>query len=470
MSRVSSSFFALGVVAGAAALLASTGSGDAKTLSDTLPDQATSDLADVELDVSFDRSAVLQGSEGLVHAEVVIRSKHAPDLSAEVPTDLVVVLDVSGSMAGEKLENARRATQELVDLLGPQDRFGLVTYDNSANVAVKLASASDRNKGLWASAIRGLRVGGNTNLARGLDVGRQLHDDQRVGRAARTVLLSDGLANEGDTSHEGLMSRARAAGIDEAPLSAVGVGADFDEHLMSRLADAGTGSFYFLETGSSLGEVFATELRGSRETVVSGLSVALDLPEGIELVDAGGYPIEGDGFRVGSLFAGQERRIWLTLKVPTVETGDVDLGEVGIAWTDLGGHPFEQIAAGLGVEVVEDPDRALASVDADAWGRVVVKEQYQALKSEVAKDVKSGNVSAAKQKIALYKSEVERDNVVVGSAAVTANLAEVDELEAEVDDAFEGPDAAEKQVWASKRMMSSSYSQRRGTAEIKDEE
>ncbi len=462
--------FTLGVAAAAAMLLASPSTGDAKTLADeALPAAAQSEHGGVALEVSLDRTAVLQASDGVVHAEVVLSSTAVPELSADVPTDLVVVLDRSGSMAGEKLEHARRATQELIDLLGPEDRFGLVSYDNRARVEIELQTASAARKQGWARTVRGLTDGGNTNLSGGLDLGLAEHASERLGRAARTVLISDGLANEGDTSADGLARRARAAGVAEAPLSTVGVGADFDEELMARLADAGTGAFYFLERGSSMGAVFAAELRGSRDTVVSGLTVGLDLPEGVRLIDAGGYPVERDSFRVGSLFAGQERRIWLTLAVPTATTGRREIGGVTVSWSGLDGVDAEQVVGGLEVTCVEDPDRALASVDSDAWGRVVVHEQYQALKSSVASDVKRGDMAEAKRKIARYKEDVSADNAVIGSSAVSANLLEVDTLEAEVDDAFEGPDASMKQVWAAKSMGSSSFAARRGQVVVEDE-
>src|SRR5262249_17291493 len=74
----------------------------------------------------LDRTAVLRSGDGLVRMELVIGGKGDETAHAHrVPTDLVIVLDRSGSMAGEKIAHARAAVYELVAGLGPQDRFGL---------------------------------------------------------------------------------------------------------------------------------------------------------------------------------------------------------------------------------------------------------------------------------------------------------------------------------------------------------
>jgi hypothetical protein len=81
---------------------------------------------------TLDRTSVLRGGDGVVRMELVMRA--APDVehvtAVRRPTDLVIVLDRSGSMTGEKIEHARAAVRELIGQLGPDDRFALVTYEH----------------------------------------------------------------------------------------------------------------------------------------------------------------------------------------------------------------------------------------------------------------------------------------------------------------------------------------------------
>src|SRR6476661_8401077 len=103
-------------------------------------------------------------------------------------------------------------------------------------------------------------------------------------------------------------------------LSAIGVGADFNEQLMTALADAGTGNYYYVQNAHDLGSIFAREFDAARTTVATGLAVRIDPADGVQVLDAAGYPLEHDGgsvvIRPGSLFAGQERRIWVTVAMP----------------------------------------------------------------------------------------------------------------------------------------------------------
>jgi Ca-activated chloride channel family protein len=156
--------------------------------------------------------------------------------------------------------------------------------------------------------------------------------------------------------------------------------------VMGAIADAGTGNFYYLPDLHELAGVFAGEFASARETVASGLQVALALAPGIEVMDAAGYPLSREGervvFRPGDLFAGQQRRIWLTLRAPTDREGDVRLGEVSLAWREPDGKQhalpelsLPQLACVAGeADYYASFDRALnESANAEALGALAEK-------------------------------------------------------------------------------------------------
>ena len=230
------------------------------------------------------QGAVLVGSDGLVQVELVLSAEERKrDQASLLPTDLVVVLDRSGSMAGDKIDYARAAVLELIQQLGAQDRFALVTYSTGAELRIPLRPATARSKSVWSDRIRSIGTDGNTNMSAGLDLAyRTISSTRAESRFARVVLLSDGLANHGDSSSEGLSMRARRFADREQVLSTVGVGADFNEYLMSTLADGGTGNYYFLESAHGLAEIFAKEFEATRETVAT--AVASSSPSGDSLL------------------------------------------------------------------------------------------------------------------------------------------------------------------------------------------
>src|SRR5262249_49568588 len=184
------------------------------------------------------------------------------------------------------------------------------------------------------------------------------------------VLISDGLANQGDATPEGLTRRAHRAAQGEYMLSTVGVGTDFNEYLMTALADAGTGNYYYLHNAEDLANVFAREFDAARTTVASALAVQIVPARGVRIVDAAGYPLESAGdaivFRPGSLFAGQERRIWVSLAVPHDVVGEYELGRFSIAYGEGEQRTTLSFSGPPRVACVASEDQFYSSVDVPA--------------------------------------------------------------------------------------------------------
>lgn len=388
----------------------------------------------------LDRSAVLAGGDGIVRIELALRADATGAASpARLPTDLIVVLDRSGSMAGEKIAHARAAIRALVDRLGPEDRFSLVTYASAAELRVPLGDVTPAARGDWLASVDSLLPGGGTNLSAGLDLALATLDGaRRAGRSPRVVLISDGLANQGDVSREGLRARAVRSATGESPLSAVGVGLDFDEELMASLADAGTGNFYYLESAVGLSEVFASELATARETVAAAVTIRFAPAAGVELVEAAGYPIDraADGARLlrpGTLFAGQERRLWATLRVAPSGDPTQPLGDFSVSYRAGAGEAELTFSETPSVRRVAAEGDFYAGIDRSGWSRAVVVEEYNRLQREVAADVKRGRSEKAREKIALYDRAVRAVNQHVGSAEVERQLDEAKRLAGQVE-------------------------------------
>jgi len=400
---------------------------------------------------TLDRTAVQLGHDGLVRMELAVGA--APDDHAQRvrrPTDVVIILDRSGSMAGEKIEQARAAVRELLAQLSDADRFALVTYANDAGVAVPLSAVDGPARARWMAAVAEIRPDGGTNMSSGLDLGFDLIERGRVtGRVPHVVLISDGLANQGDPSPDGLARRARRAAQGEYMLSTVGVGTDFNENLMTALADAGTGNYYYVQHAADLGAVFAREFDAARTTVASGLAVQIEPARGVRVVDAAGYPLEAIGdavvFRPGSLFAGQERRIWVTLAVPQGAVGDYDLGRFFLAYGSGEARITLSLADVPRIACVQDEERFYSQVDVGAWTRGVVVDAYNKMQEEVAREVQGGRRDQALERLRKFKDETAHLNAELKSPAVAKELESADRLEAQVSSVFEGAAQAPRQ-------------------------
>jgi len=416
---------------------------------------------------TLDKTAVLVGGSPAVRMELVIGGEAAESAAAtRMPTDLLVILDRSGSMSGEKIEYARQAIRELVARLGSEDRFALVTYSNDATLAIAPALADDRARTGWLETIAAIQTDGGTNMSGGIDLGLDTIEHARSSaRVPRVILISDGLANQGDASPEGLKGRATRAARGEFMLTTVGVGADFNEYLMRALADAGTGNYYYLRNGDDLGEVFAGEFAAARATVASALEVSIDPGPGVTVLDAAGYPLERSGdrvtFRPGALFAGQERRIWVTLAVPNGSAGDHDLGRFALAYSRSGERRAVAFDETPRVASVAKQDDFYAQVDKSAWTRSVVVDGYNKMQEEVAREVKEGRRDAALKKVREFRDENAALNARLQSPEVAQKLDSLQKLESDVDSVFQGDNQAGRQNELSKAQSAASFDSRR---------
>lgn len=414
---------------------------------------------------TLDRTAVAKHGDGLVRLELVMKADEVAE-AARAATDFVVVLDRSGSMSGDRISKARSAVLGLIDQLSPQDRLGLVIFDNQAERLIQLEAADAANKERWRAQVDDIGPGGGTNLSEGLDEALSLLErGRRSGRVGRLLLLSDGEANAGDITTEGLRARGQRAARGELVLSTIGVGEGFNESLMAQVADAGTGNFHYLADNAKLGSILERELSSTRATVASALRVQMALGKGVELVDAAGYPLERGAesvsFQPGALFSGQERRVWLTLRVPADQEQNVALGQLTLNYVEGGQARAVAPSQALAVNCVKDEAVAVAAIDKTTWERGVMQEEWGRVQQDVARAVREGKREEAHGYLSQYQAKQAPLSAKLGSSNVDGTLVESRALWQQVDDAFQGEDQSSKQNLLSKDNLSKGRGSRR---------
>ena len=419
----------------------------------------------------LNQDKVLQGSDGLVGLNLILQA-HETDALETGPAnnvDMVIVLDRSGSMKGRKIDDARQAVLQLLSNLTAADRLALVTYSDSVRIVSGLLHVSPVNRRSMELAVNRVQAGGGTNLGAGLRAGIDLLESSKRGtNAARVILISDGLANKGITDARILSSMAGVAVEKEFVVSTVGVGIEFNEYLMSAIADQGTGSYYYLENPAAFAEVFQKEFHHTRTSIVNNLEIKIPLEDGINLVNAAGYPISfrnSDAvFYPSNLRPGQLRKIYLTFRVPTHAKRDFELKGIKIAYHHKN-EAYETILAdSYKIACVKDQNKVLSSIDEASWTEKVINDDFNRLKQEVAAELKSGKKLGAMKRIRAYRSENQALNNHIGSARVAENIdKDLKELETYVEETFKGsPEAVrQKQKSNAKALQYDGYRGRR---------
>lgn len=257
------------------------------------------------------------------------------------PLNLSLVLDRSGSMAGDKLEYVKQAAAFLVQHLTPRDRLSLVTYDHMVDVI--MASSFMTYKDQYVQAINAIRAGGSTNLSGGWMKGCQLVEAERTeGGVNRVLLLTDGLANQGITDHVRLGKMAAGKRSEGVTTTTMGVGMGFNEDLLTRMSSNGGGAFYFIDNPDQAPAIFQEELTDLLNVVGQNLVITVMLEAGVKLLgQLTNYTrtdgVSGSEYWLGDLFAEEEKIFLIELALPEHDDeGEVQVGSLRFEYDELG--------------------------------------------------------------------------------------------------------------------------------------
>ncbi|GEC02371.1 hypothetical protein SSP24_00260 [Streptomyces spinoverrucosus] len=193
---------------------------------------------------------------------VGLATRPAEDDGERPPAALTFVLDVSGSMAEPgRLDLAKESLGVMTDRLRDDDSVALVTFSDEAETVLPMTELGG-NRGRIRDAISGLKAQQSTNLGAGVESGYATAvEGLREGATNRVVLVSDALANTGDTDADTILENIAGARREHGiTLFGVGVGSDYGDELMERLADRGDGHTTYVSTPEEAREVFCEEL------------------------------------------------------------------------------------------------------------------------------------------------------------------------------------------------------------------
>ncbi|MGH8582108.1 MAG: vWA domain-containing protein [Gammaproteobacteria bacterium] len=419
----------------------------------TAPNTATPVTADgIKLSGQLSRGKLLQGGDGTVYVHLEIAAPAQAERNGmRRATDLVVVLDKSGSMSAEnRLPYAKQAVLDLVQRLGAEDRLGLVLFDSVAELVSDLQPMTDAQRARLRLSVSAIQAGSGTNLSEGLFKARTLFLEQPSERNRALLLLSDGEANEGITLPEGLNGIARGIGEQGVVLSTIGMGLGFNEVLMASLADHGMGSYAYLEHLGGLAEILARPLDESRQVYAQRSELAIRLPPGVALIDAGGYErtrVSASSVRVpaGQILAGARRNLTLTFKVATDTLGERELTALTLHYhTARGDHTagLQQAPLRLAVVPAERREEAAASVNEPVLKSSWISNNLGRLKAAYREAVAAGKRDEAKATLDRYVKDVRGAEAELGLSIVdAATAAQVEDMARDLDDAFSGAPA-----------------------------
>ncbi|HET8677565.1 MAG TPA: VWA domain-containing protein [Blastocatellia bacterium] len=258
--------------------------------------------------------------------------------------NLSLALDRSGSMEGEKIARAREAASYCVDQLLPDDRVSLVIFDDVVEVLVP--SQLVENKEAIKERINRVRARNSTALHEAwVRSGMQVSEHLTQGAVNRVLLITDGLANVGETNVDRIVSQAGELAERGVSTSTIGIGRDFNEDLLIPMAEHGRGNAWHVAEPQDMERIFATELEGLIAQIGHTVSLGLSPAEGVKIQDVlNDFEVTHTGrYKLPNLLAGSPIDVVIRVRVPARRAGErYKILDMRLAWNPQGAPSSER--------------------------------------------------------------------------------------------------------------------------------
>ncbi len=362
------------------------------------------------------------------------------------PLNLALVIDRSGSMAGEKIYQAKRAASELLGRLSDFDRIAIVHYGSDVRVFTS-TQATPGARAAMQRFIDSITEEGGTNIEAGLNAGRlELARHFTPNGINRLILMSDGQPTEGATEPNALLQVVRTMHRSGISVSAIGVGLDFNEDLMARFANVGAGGYAFLSDPARMGEVFEKDFDRASRTIARRVALRIRRAPGVAadwVSPVATAAVEGDlVVELPDFAEGETQRVLVTWRVaPGAVGAQLGLGNVEISGQGAGALATSSVNLNYQPWTRVSDDSSLVSKSVNAEIAVAAARAMQALELEqAATALQNGNLDESRRYLARGKAAFSEAARIAGPAAVQRDLDTLSDTEAEFSRAHESGD------------------------------
>ncbi len=330
--------------------------------------------------------------------------------------NIALAIDSSGSMDGEKIEQAREAALGLVRQLRPTDQISIVSFSDA--VDLKLPTSKVGNAREAQAAVRAISVRGLTAMYQGLELAAEQarRASKELGIVNRVLLLTDGNPTVGKTDVKDFVTLAQGMRELGITVTAVGIGTDYNESLLAKIAEAGGGMWHHIKEGKQdLSQIFEEQVAQMAGTLVANPELRISLMPGAELGDAYSVKpvlnrlprprIDGDAFVIPlkDLVAGQEQSLVFRIGVSGNRAGKATLFRASLV----------EVVHNIEVAFTEDPK--LFNSEANAYPRTLL--------SSAEATVLIQRAVQTKEAAALQKAQAIMKNIAADAGATAATRA-----------------------------------------------
>ena len=307
----------------------------------------------VQLNVSMANPTLLAEKKQTTFIKIGLTGFKMKSSAQRAPVNVSIVLDKSGSMSGNKIAKAKEAAIAAIRRLGKRDIVSIVVYDSTVQVVVPATKLTDKESVI--AKIRQISSGGSTALFAGVSKGaaeiRKFLDKNRVNRM---ILLSDGRANVGPQSPSELGDLGASLMKEGISVTTMGLGLDYNEDLMTRLAQKSSGNHLFIENANDLVALFNHEFDDVLSVVAQEVVIDMRLAKGIRPIRTMNVDSEINGQQVivklNQLYSEQEKYALLEIEVPPGKVGQSRaIAEVKVSYANMQTKTTDRLSSSIRV-------------------------------------------------------------------------------------------------------------------------
>ena len=280
---------------------------------------------------------VLAGDDSEIMVGIDVYAELPSTKEIRIPLNIGLVIDHSGSMRGEEMDDALNATLFMLSELHPDDTVSIVAFSTKAELLLSQTQWEDVNQDELKEKLSDLKPRGTTSMFEALQMSfGQVTSTYDQSRINRIILLSDGIPNN-PAPIPGLAQQARNSNVS---ITTMGLGPFYNEDLMVQLADMSGGNYRFIKNSDEIEAYFLAEKQSMEQVIGRNASITIHLGPGIEVVEAYGGSLSRSGNEV-TLFLGEiglisHRQAGIKLQVTGPASGSpIEVADVQLQWEDV---------------------------------------------------------------------------------------------------------------------------------------
>lgn len=333
--------------------------------------------APITLHIQPARQALQVSSEPQM-VYLLVSGRTTTTAQKQLPLNLCLVLDRSSSMRGERLFQVKEAARQVISQMQSSDAFGLVTFNDRAEVVVPSQLVRDPES--IKTQIMSLDARGGTEMAQGLAMGLQEIERPKINGINRLVLLTDGRTYGDEHACVELARRAQRRGIG---LTTLGVGTEWNEDLLETMTAGPNSRTQYITAASEIGSVFSAELNRLHATVAQSVELALAIAPEAQIQSC--YRIQpfiaqlhpqssGNGIwrvPIGEWAANEEQTFIIELVIPPATTGTHTVARMDLRYEAVGNTAPQSASAVVQMPAIVGEEQPVAPEVRRAMERMV---------------------------------------------------------------------------------------------------